>query len=138
VRELAACRKLLADTVGAAGQPPVDDGLVELAAADCSKMDEDGGITVEVRDREEGSSVLGEHRFFVLEISDSDSKDRPGGRRLVSEAADVGLGEGPFPSEHLAADRPGALATPDHFTDVRQVERHPSDVVERGCHGRQP
>ena len=61
------------------------------------------------------------------------------GRRLVTEALEVGLAERPLPGERLrllaVVDEPGAAAVPLADGDLRQPGHDPLDVAERR-HGR--
>jgi hypothetical protein len=104
-----------------AGQPAVGNRLFQYLGCDFRQLDEDGGISVEVRDREEGARIRGEHRLFLAEILDANGQDGAVGRALVPEPPDVRLAERPFPGEGLTADEPGPVAVPFVLRDLGQV-----------------
>src|ERR1700685_3384644 len=62
------------------GQPPVDDRLTQGGWGDDQHADENGRVSVEVADREEGPGIRGQHRFLVLEVVDANGQNGPIGR----------------------------------------------------------
>jgi hypothetical protein len=113
-----------------AGQPAVGNRLFQRLGCDFRHLDEDGGISVEVRDREEGARIRGEHRLFLAEILDANGQDGAVGRALVLEPPDVRLAERPFPGEGLTADEPCPVAVPLILRDLGQLRDHPGHVIE--------
>src|SRR5215831_2997501 len=99
------------ETRRCAGQPAVGDRVPQRLTGDLPQLDEDGGIPVEMRNREEGSRIRGEHRLLLAEVLDADGQDRPIRRGLVAEPPEIRLAERPFPRECLAGGvpRPGAV-----------------------------
>src|SRR5260370_7795976 len=89
-----------------AGQPAVGDRLPQRLPGDLPQLDKNGGIPVEVRNREESTRMRGEHSLFLAEILDADSQDGPLRRGLVAEPPAIPLPQRPFPSKPLPADEP--------------------------------
>lgn len=62
---------LLREARWRAGKPGVDDRVPHCALRDLLESDEDGWITVEVRDREERFRIRREHGFLLPEFLDA-------------------------------------------------------------------
>src|SRR5215469_225006 len=111
-------------------QPAVRDRVPERLPGDLAQLDEHGGIPVEVRDREEGLRLRGEHRLLLAEILDADGEDRPLRRGLVAEPPEIGFAERALPRECLACDEPGPVAVTLTLGDLGQARGHQGHVVE--------
>src|SRR5262249_50054506 len=116
------------------GAPPLAQRLAERALGDLAELDEDRGVAVEVRDREERARARREGRILLLEVRDAHREDRPGGRRLLTEAREVSLREGPLPREGLLRDEPGSIPVPRAHRDLGERLGDARDVFERGRH----
>src|SRR5215813_7392625 len=130
----AACRLpvqvLIREPGRRAGQPAFGDRLAQRGRGRLPQLDEYGSVAVEVRDREEGARVGGEHGLLLAEIPDTDRQDRPVWRGLVAEPPDVRLAERPFPGERLAPDGPAPVAAALALGDLGQPRGHAGRVVQ--------
>src|SRR4051794_3129935 len=88
-------------------EPRVEDQRLQGARADQVELDEHRGVAVEVRGGEDALRARREHRLLLVEVLDGEGENRPRRGRLVTEALDVRLAEGPLPRERLLADEPG-------------------------------
>jgi hypothetical protein len=96
-----------------------------------AQLDQDGGVAVEVRDREEARRCDREERVLRIEVLDAYGEQVTSRRRLVAEAREVGLGERSLPREALVADHPRAITPLRADRDARQASRERVDLVER-------
>src|SRR5437773_867074 len=122
--------ELLRETGRGTGQPAVDQGVPERFPGNLSQLDEDRGISVEVRNREESHGLRREYCFLLTKILDAHRKDRALWWGCVPEPPEICLTESSFPCEDLASHGPGPIAAPFAFGDRRQLQRHPGHVVE--------
>jgi hypothetical protein len=113
-----------------ASQPGVGNRVFQRLFCDFRQLDEDGGISVEVRDREEDVRIGGEHRLFLAEILDANGQHGAVGRGLVAEPPDVRLAERPVPGEGLTADEPRPVAVPLALSDLGQFRYQPGHIIE--------
>ena len=70
------------------GQPAVDDGFSKRLLRNLLQLDQDGGVSVEMRDREERGGMRSQ-RGLLAEVQDTNGKDGPSGgvsspNRLIS------------------------------------------------------
>jgi quercetin dioxygenase-like cupin family protein len=118
-------------------QPTVDYRIVEHPLADRVHLDEDGGISVEVGNGEEGSGMRRQHGLLLRHVFHPDGQDWPFWRDFVAEALDVRLAERTFPGEPLPGDGPGAIAMTLSFGDLRKGAGKSGGIVD-GRHALSP
>src|SRR5512132_2246196 len=85
-------------------QPAVDDRLPQGSLGDRLQLDQNSRVPVEMRNREEGLGLRGEHGLLLAEVFNSNREDRSIWRAGIAEPPDVCLAEWPFPREGLAAN----------------------------------
>src|SRR5215471_5760423 len=123
------------ETRRCAGQPAVGDRVPQRRTGDLPQLDEDGGIPVEMRNREEGSRIRGEHRLLLAEVLDADGQDGTSRRGLVAEPPEIRLAERPFPRECLTSGVPRPVAVTFALGDLGQRQRQFGHVAD-GRHTR--
>src|SRR3954447_3853889 len=123
--------ELVGQGCGCARQPAVDQCVSKCTFAHHLQLDQHGGISVEVWDREEPLVVLRQHGFLLAEVFYPHRQDRTVGRPITTEPFDVGLAERSLPCEALAGDRPVALTVPFTLDHFRKFEGDLGNVVER-------
>jgi hypothetical protein len=122
------------EPLGRLREPRIDERQLQIAFADALQLDEHGGIAVEMLDREEPGTALGQHRLLLVEVLDGHGEDVAVGRRLVAESLDVRLAERSLPRECLGADEPGAAAESRRLGHVGQGRHDRLDVLEGRAH----
>jgi hypothetical protein len=93
-----------------AREPAVGYRISQCRPGDVLKLDENGGVAIKVRNREEGSGLRGEHDILLAQAGHPNREDRPFRRGGTAEPLDVCLAEGLLPRETLPGDEPGACA----------------------------
>jgi hypothetical protein len=76
---LGSCDELFGELTGCAGKPALDKCVACRSLGDDLELDEDGGIPIEMRNREEPARLHGEQRFLVPEVGYPNGDDRPSG-----------------------------------------------------------
>jgi hypothetical protein len=88
----------------------VGDRGADIGRARNFQLDQDRGVAVEVRDREEAGKIQREDRVLRVEVLDDRRDDVAGGWKRVAEALDVGLAERALLHEAAVADHSGVVA----------------------------
>jgi len=97
-----AFQEIIRQGPGCTRQPAINKCLVKCFRRDLPQLNENSGVTVEVRDCEEASPALGQDSLLLAEILDMNGEDRSVRRNRVAESLQVSLAEGSFPRECLA------------------------------------
>jgi hypothetical protein len=111
--------------------PRADDRLVDVVSGCGLEVDQDGRVSVEMRDREEPADPGSEEYFFVIEIGDPDRENRSVGWALIAEPLNVGLAERSLPGPSVTSG--SAIAMRDTSSTVTiQLKANPCPGVSGG------
>ena len=109
-----------------AGEPRLDDDLVEVLDGYRVQADQDRRVAVEVRRGEEDPWAVGEQRLLRPEVLHARAEDRPVGR-VVAERLEVRAAQRALPHEQLVLDPP--LAQPAR--DARSLVSGSASAIRR-------
>jgi hypothetical protein len=115
-----------------AGEPPVDDELLQRSLPDRPELDQDRRVAVEVLHVEDAGDAGLEHGLLLDHVVGPHRDHGLARGCLVTEAFQVGLGVRPLPREPLAAHRPRPMPVVFAIGHLGKGEGISSNVVERG------
>jgi hypothetical protein len=126
-----ATRNLLSEPRRSASEPSPNDDIFEFGHLDPLEEDEDRGIAVEVRNREQCRRSRGEQHLLLAKILDPRT-EYGATRRALTERGQVTPSEWAFPHEELLSHSPLEIPPRHSLVGLGKTESKTTNIVPVG------